>query len=187
MSSATRLTCTGSPRAASSETPRTRPRTLSRHRGCSAAREPPGREQLRGGEPPDGAPPDARVLQPEEGVGAVPHGVEGVGGGAAREVILVLVEDLAHGVRRRDDDGEDRAEAERHDGAVAVSEAREGAVLLVALPKGKEVADERLRRPWAGWKAAARIGEQLEDVQGEEDETNPWQTCHQEECHCGAN
>lgn len=160
---------------------------MSRHRGCSAAREPPGREQLRGGEPPDGAPPDARVLQPEEGVGAVPHGVEGVGGGAAREVILVLVEDLAHGVRRRDDDGEDRAEAERHDGAVAVSEAREGAVLLVALPKGKEVADERLRRPWAGWKAAARIGEQLEDVQGEEDETNPWQTCHQEECHCGAN
>jgi len=125
--------------------------------------QPMRREELGGAQPSQGAPLVAR-RQAEHGVVAVAAGAHGVADGPRRDVGVVRPQDLARHVRGRGDDGEDSAEAERHERAVPRGEARQGVVrhvvqLLV------EVADQR-ERPWAWWETetAARVTEELEDV-----------------------
>ncbi|WVZ49634.1 LOW QUALITY PROTEIN: hypothetical protein U9M48_000974, partial [Paspalum notatum var. saurae] len=60
----------------------------------------------------------------------------------------------------------DGAEAERHERAVTRGEAREGAVRQVV--QLVEVADQR-ERPWAWWKAVTRIVEELEGIGGKDE------------------
>ncbi|KAJ1276873.1 hypothetical protein BS78_05G249600 [Paspalum vaginatum] len=119
-------------------------------------RQPLRGEELGGAQPPQGAPLAARG-QAEHAALAVAARAHGVADGPGRDGGVVPLEDLAGRVRGQGDDGEDGAEAERHERAVPRGEAREGAV-------------RQRERPWAWWKAAARIVEELEGIGGEDDE-----------------
>jgi hypothetical protein len=55
---------------------------------------------------------------------------------------------------------------------VSLGEAGEGAVRLVA--DEVEAADER-QREWSWREAAARVGEEVQEIDGEEGEDEPWQ------------
>ncbi|RLN04734.1 hypothetical protein C2845_PM13G24190 [Panicum miliaceum] len=74
---------------------------------------------------------------------------------------VVALEDVAGGVRGGGDDCGDRAEAERHERAVARREAREGAVRVGA--EVQKAADER-QRAGARRQVAAAVGDEAQEV-----------------------
>jgi len=97
-----------------------------------------------------------------------------------REGGVVPLEDVAGGVRGGGHDGGDRAQAERHHRAVALREARQGAVRERA--EGKEAADER-KRPGTGRQVAAAVGVEAQEVKGGEDEHQAAWGVQEEELH----
>jgi hypothetical protein len=133
--------------------------------------QPVRREELPGHDLPEGAPARRGVGQPHHGAPGV--GADGVRHGPRGEGGVMPLQELARDVRGGRDHRGDRAQAEGHERAVDLREAREGAVRLVA--EEVEVADEGQRaRP--RWEAAASMRSETEEVDGgEEGGEKPWQ------------